>query len=211
MGDGTPKGTRAGRAGRRPSPVTPFFSLHRGCRRPHGGLLCRRTSHGHSAQGLLTAIHLELQGMQVRLSVATAAPGWRAMGGNAGRKGQRVPGPPRGRVSGDRPGCGRSGGRAAPASLLRAPTDPVLASDCPLRRESWQCSSLCSAGHSGRVSFLVTKGGVRSHDWSGSANRRVDPLETPTPRVSRAERSPPGRGPPYTVADVWAGSLFFFP
>lgn len=80
-------------------------------------------------------------------------------GGNAGRKGQRVPGPPRGRVSGDRPGCGRSGGRAAPASLLRAPTDPVLSSDCPLRRESWQCSSLCSAGHSGRVSFLVTKGG----------------------------------------------------
>lgn len=146
VGDGTPKGTRAGRAGRRPSPVTPFFSLHRGCRRPHGGLLCRRTSHGHSAQGLLTAIRLELQGMQVRLPVATAAPGWRALGGNAGRKGQRVPGPPRGRVSGDRPGCGRSGGRAAPASLLRAPTDPVLASDCPLRRESWQCSSLCSAG-----------------------------------------------------------------
>lgn len=60
------------------------------------------------------------------------------------------------------PGCGRSGGRAAPASLLRAPTDPVLSSDCPLRRESWQCSSLCSAGHSGRVSFLVTKGGGES-------------------------------------------------
>lgn len=159
VGDGTPKGTRAGRAGRRPSPVTPFFSLHRGCRRPHGGLLCRRTSHGHSAQGLLTAIHLELQGMQVRLSVATAAPGWRAMGETRGGRGSvcQAPREAGGRAIG--PGCGRSGGRAAPASLLRAPTDPVLSSDCPLRRESWQCSSLCSAGHSGRVSFLVTKGG----------------------------------------------------
>ena len=51
------------------SPVTPFSSLHGRRRRPHGGLLCRWTSNGHSAQGLLTAIRLGIQGMQVCLPV----------------------------------------------------------------------------------------------------------------------------------------------
>lgn len=128
VGDGTPKGTRAGRAGCRPSPVTPFFSLHRGCRRPHGGLLCRRTSHGHSAQGLLTAIHLELQGMQVRSSVATAAPGWRAMGETRGGRGSvcQAPREARGRAIALAVG-GVAGGRPRPPSSV-LPLTPC----CPL-------------------------------------------------------------------------------
>lgn len=45
-----------------------------GCRCLLGSLLCRRKSNGHSAQGLLTALHLGIQRMQVCLSVATVWP-----------------------------------------------------------------------------------------------------------------------------------------
>lgn len=48
-------------------PVTLFSSLHSGRRRLHGGLLCRWTSNGHRAQGLLAALRLGIQGMQVCL------------------------------------------------------------------------------------------------------------------------------------------------
>lgn len=46
-------------------------------------------------------------------------------------------------------------------------THPVLSSDCPgvcplcwaASPKIWECSSLCTAGHSGQVSFLVRKSG----------------------------------------------------
>lgn len=46
------------------------LSPHRGRGHPHGGLLCGRTPHGHAAQGLLAALYLGIQGMQVRVPTA---------------------------------------------------------------------------------------------------------------------------------------------
>lgn len=93
-------------AGSRLSPVTRFSSLHSWRGGPHGGLLYRWTSDGHSAQGLLPALHLGIQGMQVRLPVAAAFPeecssrqtqrmqGWWVPGA-LGKAGHPGPDPPR--------------------------------------------------------------------------------------------------------------------
>lgn len=47
--------------------ISMFSSLHSECRHLHGSLLHRGTSDGQPAQGLLTVVHLRIQGVQVRV------------------------------------------------------------------------------------------------------------------------------------------------
>lgn len=109
--------------GRRAGPLTrhPALLPRSGRRHRHGGLLCRRTSDGHATQGLLAALHLGIQGVQVRRSVATVLPERCSFSGKPCAPGPLAESGTQAQIHPVCGGGGRDGGPSPPPPVLPCP------------------------------------------------------------------------------------------